>query len=527
MRRFKKVAEIVKSEFQSAFFSLWYLKTDQREILKTYKIEALMESSGVKFGTSGARGLAVQMTDAVCYAYTVAFLQHLERNGSIHPGCDLAIAGDLRPSTPRICAAVAKAAENKGYTPLFCAYIPSPAVAYYGLVNKIPSVMVTGSHIPDDRNGIKYNTPFGEIMKSDEEGIRAQAVELPDGLFDEKGFFRNPQTLPEPSNTAEELFIKRYTDFFPADLLSGLRLGVYEHSCVGRDVLKRIYLELGAEVSGLGRSESFIPVDTEAIRPEDVKLAKDWACEGAFDAILSADGDCDRPLIADEKGHWLRGDVAGILCAQFLGADAAVTPVSCNTALEACGSFERVIRTKIGSPFVITGMKEASAGASKMVVGYEANGGFLTNSDFVQDGRVLSALPTRDAVILHIALLAFAKEKRCKVSDLVNALPSRFTASNRLKEFPTARSQEKLGEFNSGNHEKDSLAVNRTFGHLCGELVSIDCLDGIRMTFSNGEIIHLRPSGNAPELRCYNEADSETRANELNEKCLELMSGWR
>ena len=109
----------------------------------------------------------------------------------------------------------------------------------------------------------------------------------------------------------------------------------------------------------LGRSEKFIPVDTEAIRPEDVQLALDWARPGKFEAIVSADGDSDRPLVSDETGRWLRGDIAGVLCAGFLAADSVSTPVSCNTAVEKCGWFEEVRRTRIGSPFVVASMLEA------------------------------------------------------------------------------------------------------------------------------------------------------------------------
>jgi phosphomannomutase len=69
------------------------------------RIDHLMTESGVKFGTSGARGLAADMTDRVCYAYTAAFLQYLVFQGAIASGADLAMAGDLRPSSPRILAA--------------------------------------------------------------------------------------------------------------------------------------------------------------------------------------------------------------------------------------------------------------------------------------------------------------------------------------------------------------------------------------------------------------------------------------
>lgn len=494
---------------------------------KIHQIESLMEESGVKFGTSGARGLADAMTDEVCYSYTVAFLQHLEQSENITDGCGVAIAGDLRPSSPRICAAVAKAVLDKGYKPIYCGEVPSPAVAYYGLVEKIPSVMVTGSHIPDDRNGIKYNTPLGEILKEDEQGIRVQSVELPTDVFGSDGFFIDPFELPAIDTISEELFIKRYTDFFAADTLSGLKLGVYEHSCVGRDILKKIYTSLGADVVGLGRSEKFIPVDTEAIRPEDSALALEWCSTGEYDALLSTDGDSDRPLISDEKGHWLRGDVAGILCAQYLGADAVATPVSCNTAVELCESFDSVVRTRIGSPFVIAAMKEATESGAKTVVGYEANGGFLTNSASVVDGKTLDALPTRDAVILHIALLAECKKRGCKLSELVKTLPERFTTSNRLKEFPTDKSKAKLAEIYTGDFDKDKATLEGIFGSLSGKVVAINNIDGIRIDFDSGEVIHLRPSGNAPEFRCYNEASTEERALELNEQCMDLMAAWR
>ena len=492
---------------------------------KQFQIEQLMQSSGVKFGTSGARGLAVEMTDEVCYAYTTAFLNHLENTNNITAGCQVAIAGDLRPSSPRICGAVAKAALDKGYTPLYCGEIPSPAVAYYGIVKSIPSVMVTGSHIPDDRNGIKYNTPLGEILKTDEAGIRAQTVDVNSELFDDKGVFTTAFELPAVFTAAEEIYINRYSDFFGAQALAGLRLGVYEHSCVGRDTMTAIYKKLGADVVSLGRSETFIPVDTEAIRPEDVQLALDWAANDKFDAILSADGDCDRPLIANEKGQWLRGDVAGILCAAYLGADAVATPVSCNSAVELCEKFKSVDRTQIGSPYVIAAMKAASEKGAGMVIGYEANGGFLTNSDFVDGDKTLAALPTRDAVIVHVALLLEAKKNGSTLSELVTTLPERYTVSNRLKEFPTEKSSSKIKSFITADKANENFAA--AFAHLCGEIKNSDITDGLRVTFDNLEVIHLRPSGNAPELRCYNEADSEARALELNEKCLQIMEAWR
>ncbi|MCF7821520.1 MAG: phosphomannomutase [Mariprofundaceae bacterium] len=491
------------------------------------QIAELMQRSGVKFGTSGARGLASDMTDRVCYAYTLAFMQHLKSSGDLIAGASIAIAGDYRSSSPRIIAAVVMAVHDFGFTPINCGLIPTPAVACYAMDKGMASIMVTGSHIPDDRNGIKFYKPAGEILKEDEQGVCSQSVVIPEGLFSSDGSVNNPQTLADEEPEASRMFIQRYLDFFPAGCLKGRTVGVYEHSTVARDILGGIFQGLGATVVRLGRSEAFLPVDTEAIRPEDVLLAHQWAKELNVDSIVSADGDGDRPLISDEQGNWLRGDVAGILCARYLGAQYVATPVSCNSAVEKSGWFKQVDRTRIGSPFVIAAMNEALEKGTVDVVGYEANGGFLTASDITIDGRTLKALPTRDAVIVPLTILLMATEANTTISELLNTLPQRFTSSGRLKDFPTELSQSKLSALNSGSMDQDMVAADALFSDAFGPVASIDCTDGIRIIFQSAEVAHLRPSGNAPELRCYNEAASEARAEEMNSRCLAIIESWR
>jgi len=490
-------------------------------------IQDLMTRSGVAFGTSGARGLATAMTDAVCYAYTKGFLQYLESIGEIKRiGERVAVGGDFRPSTGRVMEAVCRAAEDMGYKPVNCGRVPSPAVALFGLENKIPSIMVTGSHIPDDRNGIKFNKCAGEVLKSDEKGMSSQIVEWNDSLFGPDGNFAKPGTVEHlVSPEAGENYVMRYLNFFAPDALQGVRVGVYQHSAVGRDVLVKILSHLGAEVTSLGRSDTFIPVDTEAIRPEDAQLAADWAKSGKFDAIVSADGDSDRPLVSDENGIWLRGDIAGILCAKFLEADSVSTPVSCNTAVEKCSWFRDIRRTRIGSPYVVVSMMEATAAGATCVVGYEANGGFLLNSDINKNGRKLRALPTRDAVIVILGILLLAKQQGKKVSELAATLPPRFTASDRLKNFATEKSQAILAKFNSGSAPDDQSAIESMFGQICGKVANLNRTDGLRITFANEEVIHLRPSGNAPEFRCYAEAKTDERAREITASALARISG--
>jgi phosphomannomutase len=64
----------------------------------------------------------------------------------------------------------------------------------------------------------------------------------------------------------------RYLDGFGAMALTGLRIGIYEHSSVARDILGEIMRALGRKLlpCPLGR---FHPVDTEAVDPNTHQLA--------------------------------------------------------------------------------------------------------------------------------------------------------------------------------------------------------------------------------------------------------------
>ena len=55
---------------------------------------------------------------------------------------------------------------------------------------------------------------------------------------------------------------------------------------------------------------------------------------------------------------------------------------------------------------------------------------------------------------------------------------------------------------------KDPQAFLVTLGLNEVQVILVDTTDGLRLTLNNGCVIHLRPSGNAPELRCYAEAES-------------------
>ncbi|WP_434145002.1 phosphomannomutase [Photobacterium leiognathi] len=452
----------------------------------------VIKESGIKFGTSGARGLVEQFSADACAAFAHAFITSIQLRFKFK---QVAIATDNRPSSPSMAQACAKAIEQLGLEVIYYGVVPTPALAYVSMQDNIPCIMVTGSHIPFDRNGLKFYRPDGEISKADEQAILNATAE-----------FELITDLPvlTVSNKAVSQYIERYTSLFDNQILSGKRIGIYEHSSAGRDLYGPLFKALGAEVIALERSDEFVPIDTEAVSDADKQKAKNWSKKYKLDFIFSTDGDGDRPLVADENGDWLRGDILGLLCADAMNIDALAVPVSCNTAIESCKLFNHVKRTKIGSPYVIAEF-DVLSNQYDSVAGFEANGGFLLGSDALVNNKAIKALPTRDAVLPALMLLAAAKEK--PICELVNDLPLRFTHSNRIQNFATEKSLDILTKAKEDTSQfLQQLKCDET------EVESIDTTDGLRISLESGDIIHFRPSGNAPELRCYAESSTVDHA---------------
>lgn len=531
------------------------------------------------FGTSGLRGLVKDITDLEAYINVKAALRYLSSSGDIAANSIVVIAGDLRPSTDRIMRACARAVLDSACRVENAGKIPTPALISHAISNQRAGVMVTGSHIPFDRNGIKLNKSVGEILKSDEppiirevERVRAEEYSrtATASAFDACGMLKCSPELPPLDRAAEQAYVRRYLSSFKNGGLCGLRVLVYQHSAVGRDLLPRILGELGAAVVSAGRSDTFIPIDTENITDEQLDRLEGLALNaeitgGPLAAIVSTDGDSDRPLVCavlpaaevkpgGRRVRFLPGDLLGIVVAEYLGADAAAVPISANDAVERRLGERKVLlkKTNIGSPYVVAALDELRGqGVAQRIVGWEANGGFLTGSDIMLNGRPLAALPTRDATLPILANLFAAAEKRISLSTLWDRLPARFGRAGLLDNFPVPASQTILAqlippgdrfevEFAGAGVSAEHLVeparqawlrlqatLSRFFTPALGfdDLVRINILDGVRVYFRNGDIAQLRPSGNAPQLRIYAVSDSQARADEIVELALREPDG--
>lgn len=445
------------------------------------------------FGTSGLRGLVSELTDETVADYVRAFLASCMHGGEVWVGWD------LRSSSPRIADAVIEAVRSEGIEAVRAGMVPTPALALAAMEVGAAAIMVTGSHIPADRNGLKFYLPSGEISKRDEVRIAAALGCAPGNAT------ASVRDAPEIATA----YASRYVRAFGADALTGMKIGIYEHSSASRDVMTETVRRLGGKAVPLARSETFVPVDTEAVDMETHAMLAKWCADHNLNAVISTDGDADRPMVTDETGRMVLGDVLGQLTASFVGAQIVCTPISSNTAIESMG-FIRVTRTQIGSPFVIAAMEEAlRADPHAKVVGYEANGGFLLG--FQADTRwgSLSPLMTRDSLLPIFATLAWAKSEGLGLAGLVARLPARFTAADRIAEVDSATAKIFIHSLTVNNELRAAF-----FAEMPTE-AELDTTDGLRVTFEGGDIVHLRPSGNAPEFRCYAEAQSSETAQAL------------
>lgn len=534
------------------------------------------EPQEMRFGTSGRRGEIRHLTQLEIYINSLAELRYLQtlrlEQGGSKPGEEVFFGCDLRPSScsldpdtgrGEIAQAVARAIQDAGMKPVNLGALPTPALTAYALARGKASIMITGSHIPFDRNGYKLNTSRGELLKEHENPIN-QAVsalreeiyaqDASSAIFDPRGMLRQNVALAPAAADAAEEYIRRYTGFFSDCSLAGWRILAYQHSAVGRDLLVDLLRRFGAEVIPAGRSETFVPIDTENIGASQLATIQTLADEaGVLDAVVSTDGDSDRPLVLGVApgGHlrFIGGDLLGMIVAEYLNADAVVVPISCNDSIDRSSLASVLLpKTRIGSPYVIAGMEKACHRGCKVVCGWEANGGFLLGSDVERNGKTLKALATRDAILPILCALFSAKEKGLTLTQLLDRVVCRYSKAALLPNFPRADSMKILAaltpslEMREVVFEREHLValgagckpieisaeLKRQFETIAEQLThffpatlgfaavaQINYTDGVRITFRNGEVAHVRPSGNADELRIYAVADSQKRADEI------------
>jgi len=148
-----------------------------------------------------------------------------------------------------------------------------------------------------------------------------------------------------------------------------------------------------------------------------------------------------------------------------------------------------------------------------------------------------------------LSVLFAARSRQASLCDLFDTLPARYGRSALLKNFPRATALRIIKAYSpadsnivtlrfavdtatatdAGNNtlaldpaqQSTFLALRKKLTAFfsaeqdAAEISALNYTDGIRVVFENGEVAHIRPSGNADELRIYAFASTRERAAEI------------
>ncbi|MFX1332504.1 MAG: phosphoglucosamine mutase [Promethearchaeota archaeon] len=436
---------------------------------------------GRLFGTNGVRGVINE-------DLTVDLALNLARatGTELGPG-KIAISRDSRHGGLMFTRAITAGLLSTGCSTIDIGPAPTPALQFMvPRLGCVAGVMVTASHNPPEFNGIKV------LGSNGIEVTRETEAEIEDVYFERRFTVADWDSIGEASEYHETIrhymtAIKSHVDV-EAIKRRNLVVVVDGANSVGSLVTPFLLREIGCKVISLNAQldGSFPGRNPEPIPENLVELSKTVMSLGA-DIGIAHDGDADRATFVDETGRILWGDQSfAIVASRVLSkkeGSTLVTPVSSGRLIEdvAKQAGAKIDWTVVGSVVVSHRLEETGA-----ELGGEENGGvFYPPHQPVRDGAMTAAL----------VLEAMAVEGK-KLSELVAELPKYF--STKIKVPVPAEKKDALLD----------VLVELTEGQ---DRITID---GVKLLFDDGWIL-TRPSGTEPLWRCFTEASTQERADEL------------
>ncbi|MGM0575725.1 MAG: phosphoglucosamine mutase [Myxococcota bacterium] len=361
------------------------------------------------FGTDGIRGRANEhpMTPEVALQLGRA-IAHVFKGQ--HPRPRIVIGKDTRLSNYMFETALQAGVCSMGVDAVQLGVLPTPGIAFMTTGMRADAgIVISASHNPYDDNGIKF--------------FAADGFKLPDAVEYEIERLISNGVLDEHRACGRDIgrayriedAAGRYSVFlkgtFPRHLsLSGLKVVVDCGHGAAYKVAPETLYELGADVVPLGVAPNGTNINegSGALHPEAVA---DVVREEGADLGIALDGDADRVILCDERGHVVDGDaMMGILAEDMkrrgvLRDGTVVATVMSNLGLErllrAAGL--KLERTAVGDRYVVERMRD---------------GGFTLGGE--QSGHLvlLDHTTTGDGLLTALQVLAIMRETSRPLSEL-------------------------------------------------------------------------------------------------------------
>lgn len=441
------------------------------------------------FGTDGFRGRANEGLN-VDHAYKIGRFIGWYYGAKQACKARIIIGKDTRRSSYMFESALVSGLVASGADAYMLHVIPTPGVSYEVVDGAFDcGVMITASHNPFTDNGIKLVNKEGYKMDED---VLEQVEAYIDGEFD----------VPLATGDAIGRTVdymqgrNRYISSLIASCgfsLQGLKIGLDCANGAASSVARPVFDALGAETHVINNAPNGLNINVDCGSTHIDQLQR-FVVQNGLDVGFAYDGDADRCLAVDERGHVVDGDLILYVCGTYLNKygrlakQTVVTTVMSNFGLfkafdDAGLSYEK---TNVGDKYVYACMNE-----NEYSLGGEQSGHIIFG-DLAKTG---------DGILTSLRIMEVLRAEREKLSELtrpVTLYPQQLV-NVRVTDKEAAMQSPKVN---------DAVAAAEKF------------LEG------NGRVL-VRASGTEPLVRVLAEAPTDELCQQANQIVLDALEEYR
>ena len=423
--------------------------------------KALQNGSDIRgVALEGVAGENVNLTSEVVRKIGVAFKKWLEKQfNSEKTGLKVGVGMDSRLSGPELKTAVCESLSAAGCTVYDCGLASTPAMfmsTIYNEFNFDGAIMLTASHLPFNRNGLKFFTKNGGLEKADISAILelAEGVESEDYTHSQKIETAGLMEVYAGSfveNIREKINAENYNS-----PLAGFKIIVDAGNGAGGFYATEVIEKLGADITGSqfldpdGNFPNHIPNPEDKAAMESIREA---VIKNSADLGIIFDTDVDRAAVVDNEGNPVnRNGLVALMAAIILDEHPGTTIVTDSITSDGLQFFieEKLKgkhhRFKRGYKNVINESIRLNKTGEESWLAIETSGhAALKENYFLDDGAYLVS-----KVVIKMAQL---KKKNRTILNLVEELPQ-------PKESSEVRMKINTGDFKSyGESVIDALRI--------------------------------------------------------------------
>ena len=437
------------------------------------------------FGTDGIRGEVGKSPITADVLLKVGWavgsvLKEQNENASVIIGKDTRVSGYLFESA--LEAGFLSAGVNVG----MLGPMPSPAIAYLTQAfGATAGVVISASHNPFQDNGVKFFSSKGVKLSDDTQKAIEKKISMPMTSVDSASIGKAKRY---------EQAVGRYIEFCKSTFdkscdLSNLNIVIDCANGATYHIAEDVFTELGASVSMINNSPDGYNINRDC-GATDTKHLQKVVLENNADLGIAFDGDGDRLIMVDHKGHQVDGDELVFIIANAwkesgdLKSKTVVGTKMTNLGIQSAFADAGIsfIEADVGDRHVMNQLIK-----HKAVLGGEGSGHIIC----------LNKSTSGDGIIAALQVL----EVMSKTEKNLNDLKSRFTKYPQV--LLNVRTKSKV--------------------NLQGESKLTQAVNSIESKLSNTGRILIRESGTEPLIRVMVESANYKLAKDSAEELAEII----